>query len=355
MLATSVAVAQFFVVRTPGNKSYHTTGVFLIAAALLLPPALLALIPLIQHIPEWLRSRGTWYVQIDEHLRVHDRDDVGVGGGAPHPAARTALIASRRRPLRARGHRGRDRPRRAQLGADRAHDPPGQRSSDAPALLVPDALDGVRLRSPRRHPRRVLDRQPVARPVRDRAAAADPPVALGAAAAGGGARRSEDRALQRALLRVGARGGARARAALRAAAVADHGRPRPAARDQQHLRPSRRRRRPEGHRRGLPRRAAPLRRSRPLRRRGVLDPAPGDAARAGDGDRRADPPRGRRASCSRSRRRASRSAPPSRSASPASRRTRRTRTSSSTRPTSPSTARSSRAATASSAPAPSRC
>ena len=49
--------------RTPGNKSYHTTGVFLIAAVLLVPPALLALIPLIQHIPEWLRSRGTWYVQ----------------------------------------------------------------------------------------------------------------------------------------------------------------------------------------------------------------------------------------------------------------------------------------------------
>ena len=35
LLAASVAVAQFFVVRTPGNKSYHTTGVFLIAAALL--------------------------------------------------------------------------------------------------------------------------------------------------------------------------------------------------------------------------------------------------------------------------------------------------------------------------------
>ena len=64
LLATSVAVAQFFVVRTPGNKSYHTTGVFLIAAALLVSPALLALIPLIQHIPEWLRSRGTWYVQM---------------------------------------------------------------------------------------------------------------------------------------------------------------------------------------------------------------------------------------------------------------------------------------------------
>ena len=62
-LAAGVSLAQFFVVRTPGNKSYHTTGVFLIAAVLLVPPALLVLIPLIQHIPEWLRSRGTWYVQ----------------------------------------------------------------------------------------------------------------------------------------------------------------------------------------------------------------------------------------------------------------------------------------------------
>jgi diguanylate cyclase (GGDEF)-like protein/putative nucleotidyltransferase with HDIG domain len=62
-LSTMLALAQFFVVRTPGNKSYHTTGVFLIAAALLVPPALLALMPLIQHIPEWLRSRSTWYVQ----------------------------------------------------------------------------------------------------------------------------------------------------------------------------------------------------------------------------------------------------------------------------------------------------
>ena len=195
----------------------------------------------------------------------------------------------------------------------------------------------------------------VARPVRDRPAAADPPGALGTAAAGGGARRPEDRPLQRPLLRVGADGGARSRAALRAADVADHGRPRPAARDQQHVRPSCRRRGAEGHRGGLPRRAAPLRRSCPVRRRGVLDPPAGDAAGAGARDRRADPPRGRRARCSTSRPRASRSARPSRSASPATRRTRRIRTRSSTRPTWPCTAPSCRGATASSARAPSRC
>ena len=48
VLSTMLALAQFFVVRTPGNKSYHTTGVFLIAAALLVSPALLALMPVIQ-------------------------------------------------------------------------------------------------------------------------------------------------------------------------------------------------------------------------------------------------------------------------------------------------------------------
>ena len=136
--------------------------------------------------------------------------------------------------------------------------------------------------------------------------------------------------------------------ALPAADVADHGRPRPAARHQQHLRPPRRRRGAARRRRGLPPAAARLRRAGPLRRRGVLDPPAGDTAGAGVRDRRPDPPRGRGARCSRSRPRASRSAPPSRWASPRSRATARTRTSSSTRPTSPSTARSSRDATASS-------
>ena len=293
LLATSVAVAQFFVVRTPGNKSYHTTGVFLIAAALLVQPALLALIPLIQHIPEWLRSRGTWYVQMT-NIFVFTIATMSAWGAAHVVLGADGLDRLRRRPLRTRRHGSVGRPRRAQLRADRTHDPPGQRSSDAPDVLVPDPLDGVRLRSPRRRPRRLLDRQPLARSVRDRAAAADPPCALGAAAAGGGARRPEDGPLQRALLRLGALGGARTGGALRTAAVADHGRPRPAARDQQHLRPPRRRRGAEGHRRGLPRRAAPLRRPGPLRRRGVLDPPAGDTAGAGDGDRRADPACGRR-------------------------------------------------------------
>jgi diguanylate cyclase (GGDEF)-like protein/putative nucleotidyltransferase with HDIG domain len=81
VLAACVAVAQFFVVHPGGNKSYHTTGVFLIAAALLVPPALLAVIPLLQHIPEWLRSRTTWYVQ-SFNILVYTIATMGAWGAA---------------------------------------------------------------------------------------------------------------------------------------------------------------------------------------------------------------------------------------------------------------------------------
>jgi diguanylate cyclase (GGDEF)-like protein/putative nucleotidyltransferase with HDIG domain len=62
LLATSAAVAQLFVVRTPRDQSYHTTNVFLIPAALLLPPELVALMG-VALIPEWLKVRYPWYIQ----------------------------------------------------------------------------------------------------------------------------------------------------------------------------------------------------------------------------------------------------------------------------------------------------
>jgi diguanylate cyclase (GGDEF)-like protein/putative nucleotidyltransferase with HDIG domain len=64
ILGLIAAVAQLFVVRTPRNQSYHTTIVFLIPAAMLLPPELVAFMGLIQHIPEWLKNRSAWYIQI---------------------------------------------------------------------------------------------------------------------------------------------------------------------------------------------------------------------------------------------------------------------------------------------------
>jgi diguanylate cyclase (GGDEF)-like protein/putative nucleotidyltransferase with HDIG domain len=63
ILASCSATAQLFVVRTTRNQSYHASTVFLIAGALLLPPELVALMAVVQHIPEWLKARYAWYIQ----------------------------------------------------------------------------------------------------------------------------------------------------------------------------------------------------------------------------------------------------------------------------------------------------
>jgi diguanylate cyclase (GGDEF)-like protein/putative nucleotidyltransferase with HDIG domain len=63
ILGSAAALAQLFVVRTPRNQSYHTTIVFLIPAVMLLPPELVALLGLVQHVPEWLKNRNAWYSQ----------------------------------------------------------------------------------------------------------------------------------------------------------------------------------------------------------------------------------------------------------------------------------------------------
>ncbi len=178
----------------------------------------------------------------------------------------------------------------------RGHAPPGARHAaarDGPPVL-PEPLERDGRGTARLRPRQLLAHEPVADPDRDRPDAADPPVPRGAGARGGGARRPEDGSLQRSPLCDVTRRGARSRSALRAAAVADHGRPRPPARHQQHVRASRRGRSAAWDRADLPGAAPPLRRACPVRRRGVLDPAPGDSARPGARDRRADPTRGRR-------------------------------------------------------------
>src|SRR3954454_20910808 len=63
ILGAAVAVAQIFVVVTPANQSYHTTGVFLVASALLLPPELIALMAVVQHVPDWLKRRLPFHIQ----------------------------------------------------------------------------------------------------------------------------------------------------------------------------------------------------------------------------------------------------------------------------------------------------
>src|SRR5580765_2045828 len=69
VFATGAALAQLVVVVAPrrgrnseGTLSYHTTGVFLLPAALLLAPPLAALVPVVQHLPQWLKKRQPWYI-----------------------------------------------------------------------------------------------------------------------------------------------------------------------------------------------------------------------------------------------------------------------------------------------------
>src|SRR5438067_2345444 len=63
VLAAAATVAQIFPVKSPRNMMYHTSVVFLVAAALLLPPELIVLIPLVQTVPEWLKERYPWPIQ----------------------------------------------------------------------------------------------------------------------------------------------------------------------------------------------------------------------------------------------------------------------------------------------------
>jgi diguanylate cyclase (GGDEF)-like protein/putative nucleotidyltransferase with HDIG domain len=63
ILGSAAATAQIFRVQTPRDQAYHTAIVFLIAAAFLLPPELVALMGIVQHIPEWLKIRYRWYLQ----------------------------------------------------------------------------------------------------------------------------------------------------------------------------------------------------------------------------------------------------------------------------------------------------
>jgi diguanylate cyclase (GGDEF)-like protein/putative nucleotidyltransferase with HDIG domain len=63
IFGSAASIARLFVVRTPGDQAYHTDIVFLIPAALLLPPELLVLVAIVLMVPEWLKMRYRWYLQ----------------------------------------------------------------------------------------------------------------------------------------------------------------------------------------------------------------------------------------------------------------------------------------------------
>ena len=61
LFATGAALAQVALVKIGRNQSYHATNVFLIPAILLLPPELIIVVAVVQHIPAWLKNRTAWY------------------------------------------------------------------------------------------------------------------------------------------------------------------------------------------------------------------------------------------------------------------------------------------------------
>lgn len=57
------ALAQLFATHTTGNQVFHTGLAFSVAAALVLPPELVVVVCVAQHVPEWLRQRYPWFIQ----------------------------------------------------------------------------------------------------------------------------------------------------------------------------------------------------------------------------------------------------------------------------------------------------
>jgi diguanylate cyclase (GGDEF)-like protein len=64
VLAAGAAVAHAFVVHTPRNQVFHMGLVFTVAGALLLPPELLVLLCIVQHVSDWAKERYPWYIQL---------------------------------------------------------------------------------------------------------------------------------------------------------------------------------------------------------------------------------------------------------------------------------------------------
>ncbi len=296
ILATSAAVAQLFLVRTGKNQSYQTSIVFLIPAALLLPPELVALVPVVQHMPDWLKNRTAWYIQIF-NISNFTLAILAAYGGA-HLVFRLALLEGHEHLQFALGGLtacvllvGINHSLLApMLALARGHSlrESGLFSFQSLSTDLVLAALGVGIAT-------FWDSNPWLVPFAVAPLAPDSPIACGPQARGGGPRRPQDRPFQCPPFRPGAERGIDARGPLRPADVADHGRPRSPPRDQQHLRTPCRRRGPEGDRRGLPGTPAPLRRPGAVRRRGVQHPAPGDEPRGGARDRRTDPPRRRAA------------------------------------------------------------
>jgi diguanylate cyclase (GGDEF)-like protein/putative nucleotidyltransferase with HDIG domain len=62
--AAAAAITQLLVTRSSSSRSAQVSlAVFIVAAALVLPLELVVIVPIAQHVPEWLKQRYTWTVQ----------------------------------------------------------------------------------------------------------------------------------------------------------------------------------------------------------------------------------------------------------------------------------------------------
>jgi len=62
--AAAAAITQLLVTRSSSSRHAQVSlAVFIVAAALVLPPELVVLVPIAQHVPEWLKQRYAWTVQ----------------------------------------------------------------------------------------------------------------------------------------------------------------------------------------------------------------------------------------------------------------------------------------------------
>ena len=63
LLAAAAAAAQLCAVHLTGRRVFHPAIVFVVAGALILPPELLVVMCVVQHLPDWLKKRYAWYIQ----------------------------------------------------------------------------------------------------------------------------------------------------------------------------------------------------------------------------------------------------------------------------------------------------
>ena len=82
LLVLGAAVAHYFVVHTPSNQIFHVGLAFTVAGALVLPPRLIVLMCVVQHLSDWVKERYPWYIQ------AFNISNYALGALAAHEATR---------------------------------------------------------------------------------------------------------------------------------------------------------------------------------------------------------------------------------------------------------------------------